>query len=133
MVPVPSGKLRPGVVLRIIGDQAVVAYCTGTQRDDRLSLKVAQGTTIGSSLKLEKTSYFFEDAVGVCLTSTLQPAQGRCPPGFFLELRALTERAVANLWRALSAPSQNTPSPPAPIGPGEFVTPSGTFTIKDET
>jgi len=89
-------KHRPGIVLRVDGDSAIVLmYGTGTPRD-LPRVEVRPETREGKALGFYKPTYFYATTVVVVTDlSALTPKQKKCPPELYLKLRSLWQRGNA--------------------------------------
>jgi hypothetical protein len=84
---------RPGVVVRVFERDGrvmvLVPWGTGTLRADRRHVLVRPGTAAGTTLGIEKPTYFYPNNVTPCTASGVERLGRRCPPSLLAELEAL--------------------------------------------
>lgn len=81
---------RPGVVLRLLPDnRAFVLYGTGTARPELAHVLVHPRTAPGTTLRLEKETYFYRGNSTVCMVDKLELLGVTCPPSLMIALRKL--------------------------------------------
>jgi hypothetical protein len=95
-----GGSNHPAVVVDVDGEQYVLIYGTGTNRPDILRVAVDPQTRNGKALRLSKPTYFYKTNVRVAKMAALRSRYGRCPPGLFVELRELVDKAFSEMTPA---------------------------------
>jgi hypothetical protein len=75
----------------------LVVCGTGTKRTELVVIEVLETSAAGKSLRLDKPTYFYADAVKSVKPEYLKPTEGRCPPELFLQVRLLVEGALNTL------------------------------------